>query len=129
MSDISERLYATINEKEYSYGELSKLTGIPKSAIQRYATGETEKIPIDRLESLASALNVSTAYLMGWEEPAPIPGDFIQLFDADPELERQHAEINEIFDRMPPELRAHALALLKGLVPPAQSPDDHTESD
>jgi len=44
------------------------MTGIPKSAIQRYATGETEKIPLDRLELLAQALGISSAYLMGWEE-------------------------------------------------------------
>ena len=44
------------------------MTGIPKSAIQRYATGETEKIPLDRLELLAQALGISSAYLMGWED-------------------------------------------------------------
>lgn len=70
MSEISERLYAAITEKEYSYGELSTMTGIPKSAIQRYATGETEKIPLDRLEKLASVLGVSSCYLMGWSDAA-----------------------------------------------------------
>lgn len=68
MSEISERLYKCIIDSKYSYGELAKLTEIPKSAIQRYATGETEKIPLDRLEKLASALSVSTSYLMGWED-------------------------------------------------------------
>lgn len=51
-----------------SYYELSKKTGIPKSALHRYATGETPKIPLDRLEIIAEALNCSPAYLMGWEE-------------------------------------------------------------
>lgn len=66
MSEISERLLAEITEKGYSYGELSKLTGIPKSAIQRYATGETEKIPIPRLQQLASVLGVPSSYFFGW---------------------------------------------------------------
>lgn len=74
MSDISKRLYDSMVNK-YSYGELSKITGIPKSAIQRYATGETEKIPMDRLKLMAQALGVTTEYLMGWESPrmAPAP--------------------------------------------------------
>ena len=68
MNSVTERLCEEIKRSGYSYGELSKLTGIPKSAIQRYATGETVKIPLDRLSQLASSLNVTSAYLMGWEE-------------------------------------------------------------
>ena len=85
MSDISQRLYNSIRAKGYSYGELAKLTGIPKSAIQRYATGQTPKIPLDRLQALADVLNVSSQYLMGWEEQKeaqpPEP-----LVNGDPEL-------------------------------------------
>ena len=68
MKSISIRILDKIKEHQYSYYELSKMTNIPKSALQRYATGETEKIPLDRLMAIAKALNVSPAYLMGWEE-------------------------------------------------------------
>lgn len=68
MSEISNRILRLITEKGLSYSDLSKHTGIPKSALQRYATGETPKIPLDRLELIASALGVSAAYLMGWED-------------------------------------------------------------
>lgn len=114
MSDISARLSAAISEKGYSYGELSKLTGIPKSAIQRYATGETEKIPIDRLTSLASVLGVSSRSLMGWDD------DLKSLA----EETAQHNQIIEVFDSLPPELRTHALDLLKGLARLSQSQGD-----
>ncbi len=67
MSDISKRILDILNEKEISYGELSDRTGIPKSALQRYATGQTEKIPIDRLQNIAKAIGVTTQFLMGWE--------------------------------------------------------------
>ena len=73
MSERSNRILTMILNKDFSYGELSAITGIPKSALQRYATGETEKIPIDRLESIASALGTTSAYLLGKEEnSAPI---------------------------------------------------------
>lgn len=67
MSDISKRILETITCKDISYGDLSDKTGIPKSALQRYATGQTEKIPIDRLEKIASAIGVTTSFLMGWD--------------------------------------------------------------
>lgn len=71
MNDISKRLLSEIQKTGMSYRELSEKTGLPKSAIQRYAVGETDKIPIDRLELIARALGTSAAYLMGWEsEPA-----------------------------------------------------------
>ena len=44
MNEIATRLYQAITEKGISYGELARLTAIPKSAIQRYATGTTDKI-------------------------------------------------------------------------------------
>lgn len=67
MSNISTRILNILLSKQISYGELAELTGIPKSALQRYATGQTEKIPIDRLESIAKAIGTTPAYLMGWE--------------------------------------------------------------
>ncbi|MBQ3529771.1 MAG: helix-turn-helix transcriptional regulator [Oscillospiraceae bacterium] len=68
MSELSQRILDIILSKEVSYGELSDMTGIPKSALQRYATGQTEKIPIDRLQLIAKALGTTASYLMGWEE-------------------------------------------------------------
>lgn len=68
MSDISARILTAISNSNLSYGELSKLTGIPKSALQRYATGETGKIPINRIEAIAKATHVTPEYLMGWAE-------------------------------------------------------------
>ena len=47
---------------------MGSVNNISKSALQRYATGETAKIPLDRLKLMADALGVSQAHLMGWEE-------------------------------------------------------------
>lgn len=71
MSELSQRILDIILSKEISYGELSEKTGIPKSALQRYATGETEKIPIDRLQTIAKAIGTTASYLMGWENELP----------------------------------------------------------
>lgn len=67
MSDIAKRILDAMQSQELSYADLSSKTGIPKSALQRYATGATPKIPMNRIENIATALNVSPAYLMGWD--------------------------------------------------------------
>lgn len=68
MSDIAKRILDIMKAQDLSYAELSSKTGISKSALQRYATGNTPKIPTDRVESISDALGVSPAYLMGWED-------------------------------------------------------------
>lgn len=64
---FSKKLADAMKEKEISTRKLSELTGIPKSAIQRYTSGETEKIPIDRMILMAEAIGINPAYIMGWD--------------------------------------------------------------
>lgn len=71
MERVADRLMAAMKAAGVTYVELAEKTGISKSALQRYATGETEKIPLDRLEEMAVALNVSAAHLLGWDEKNP----------------------------------------------------------
>lgn len=68
MDERAKRISKAIESCGYSYPELSKITGISKSSLQRYATGETKKIPIDCIEKIANATGTSAKYLMGWEE-------------------------------------------------------------
>jgi len=100
MSELSNRILDLITAKDLSYGELSLLTGIPKSALQRYATGETEQIPIDRLELIAKALGTSSAFLMGREDDAarPVSDDDIKfaLFGGSGEItDAMYREVKE----------------------------------
>lgn len=72
MDERSIRISEAIEKSGYSYTELAKLTGISKSSLQRYATGETKKIPIDCIEKIAEVTHTDSRYLMCWEkEPSP----------------------------------------------------------
>lgn len=68
MNERFKRINAAIERSGYSYPELAKITGISKSSLQRYATGETKKIPIDCIEKIAKATNTDSRYLMGWND-------------------------------------------------------------
>lgn len=93
MSERSEKILRLIEKANISYGELAEITGIPKSALQRYATGETEKIPIDRIEMLARALSTSPEYLMGWDKKpkidplTPHEQEVITAYRAQPDMQ------------------------------------------
>ena len=65
---IIKRLKQAIDESGLTYSQLESKTGISKSALQRYATGMTKKIPVDTIVAIAQFLNVSAAWIMGWSE-------------------------------------------------------------
>ena len=74
MSEQSERLLKVITDSKLTYVELEEKTGIAKSSIQRYATGNTKKIPVDAVKLIADATNSSAAWIMGWEDTPRITG-------------------------------------------------------
>lgn len=63
MSIRSDRIKHLIDQSGRSYQELEKLTGVKKSSLQRYASGVTPKIPLEVIEKLSKAFNVSQGYI------------------------------------------------------------------
>ena len=113
MNKVSERILSAIEKSKYSYGELAKMTGIPKSAIQRYATGTTEKIPIDRIKALAPVLNTTAEHLLGWE---PDPEETARR--------EKHELLMTLFDSLSPEAQELVLAQLRGAAQSQAAQDD-----
>lgn len=46
---------------------VAEILGVSPATIYRYENGDIEKVPGDRLEPIAKALQTTPAYLMGWE--------------------------------------------------------------
>lgn len=105
MSTRSERIKALVDGSGKSYQELEKITGIKKSSLQRYASGATSKIPLDVIEKLSVAFNVSQEYLMGWEEKEVSP--------AKPELTEGEMVLLDLFNRVPPEQQQLVLQMIR----------------
>ena len=63
---IADRMKSAMAALKITYRELENKTGIPRSALQRYANGN--KIPMDRVEAIAPALGMTPAELLGWED-------------------------------------------------------------
>ena len=62
----SERLSQALSIKNITQTELCKKTGIPKSAMSQYIKGSFEPKQ-DRIYLIAKALNISEAWLMGYD--------------------------------------------------------------
>jgi transcriptional regulator with XRE-family HTH domain len=106
MSIRSERIKSLIEQSKKSYQELEKATGIKKSSLQRYASGVTTKIPLDVIEKLSIAFDVSQEYLMGWDEiPKKNPPE-------EPKLTEGEKKLLELFRLVPAEKQELVLQMI-----------------
>lgn len=79
LKTMGERIREKRTEKGLSIGQLSQLTGIPKSTIQQYETGNVRKIGEEKRKALASVLGLTEneldpdfyaaqSFFAGWEK-------------------------------------------------------------
>ena len=99
MQEIVHRIKNRREELNMSYQTLSEKVGISKSTLQRYETGYIKNMPVDKLEDVASALNVSPAYLMGWESPTPRSAS-LSLTDTEKRIVLEYRKSDEITQAM-----------------------------
>ena len=67
-SNCSKRIATALSLRNMKQSELCEITKIPKSAISQYVSGSFEPRQ-DRIYLIAKALNVSEAWLMGYDVP------------------------------------------------------------
>lgn len=99
MQLISLYLLTQMRNHDITYDDLSAKTGVPKSSLQRYLTGERE-IPLDRFKTICDALELDACVVLGWKEPAKREDDYSK-------------EIAKIISSMSPQTQALALEVLK----------------
>lgn len=94
MQEIMKRMKTRREELDMSYQTLSEKVGVSKSTLQRYETGYIKNMPVDKLEAIAEALQVSPSYLMGWDEYEK-PKTLAAHFDGDEFTEDELDEIKQ----------------------------------
>lgn len=78
---MKDRIYEAMTAQGLTAYELAKKSGIDKGAISRYLSGKV-KPKSDKIHALAVALNVSEAWLMGFD---------VRMERETPEEEKEHA--------------------------------------
>lgn len=64
---IASRIAERRKELGLTFMQLANITGISRSALQRYEANGYQELQLSKLEKIAEALNVTPMYLMGWE--------------------------------------------------------------
>lgn len=63
-----EKIKAAREAAGLTQEELGRLCGTTKQTIYKYEIGKVTNIPLERIEAIAKAVDVTPAYLMDWEE-------------------------------------------------------------
>lgn len=108
MSAISDKLKKAYEEKGLSYQELSKLCNVPRATIQRYVSGATDRIDIDKLQEICRVLGVDTADIIGWNKGSPM-ADMDERFGA--LLKKERMRMNLSLEDMAKKLNTSASLL------------------
>lgn len=82
----------------FSQTELAKKVRISKQTLYKYEKNIITNIPSDKIEEIAKILEVSEAYLMGWEEEEKVADNMYQL-SVSPKLQK----LIDITEDMKPE--------------------------
>lgn len=82
MEEIVKRIRLKRAQLNYSYQDLATLTGMSKSTLQRYESGDIKNIPLSKIKILASALQTTPEWIMGWESnvvPISLPKNTVNI--------------------------------------------------
>lgn len=106
MSIQSERIKNEMIRNSLTLIEVEQRTGIKKSSLQRYLSGETNKIPLSAIEKLASLFGVTGAYLMGWDDQETHS-------PSEPVLTEGELALLELFRRVPEDRQQMVLQMIR----------------
>ena len=98
--EMKNRLQYAMNMTGKKAVDLSNALGIPKSAISQYLSGRSKKMPSERLYAIAKYLDVSEAWLMGFDVPMERPAE-----------QKENDELVALIDRLKTEKGFRTLIL------------------
>lgn len=105
----SERLLKALSLKNITQSELCRKTGIPKSAMSQYIKGSFEPKQ-DRVYLIAKALDISEAWLMGYD--VPMQRD-IKSPEKNVTLSEGEEYLLELYRKIPDDKKQLAIEMLK----------------
>ena len=88
-NEMKDRLQYALDCAEKKAVDLSKTLNIPKSAISQYLSGRSKSMPTERLYAICKYLNVSEAWMMGYDVPMERPVE-----------QKENDELVELIERL-----------------------------
>ena len=94
--DLKNRLQKALDYNDKKAADLAKDLNIPKSAVSQYLSGRSKNMPSERMYAICKYLNVSEAWMMGFDVPMERPIDHKSL----PETQKKSGTIADAVLRM-----------------------------
>jgi transcriptional regulator with XRE-family HTH domain len=105
--EIGQKIKTLREEKGMTLEELGNKVGVGKSTVRKWETGMIANMRRDKIAKVASALETSPAYLMGWEQ---IDSNFSgkeapkEIYDKSKnnvsKFHREHKELLDIYEKL-----------------------------
>lgn len=89
-TEIGKRIKYARNLRNSTLDEIAKKVGVTKSTVQRYENGKINAIKIPVVESIAIALNVNPAWIIGKSDVMELPEQKV------PEILQYYEQLNDI---------------------------------
>ena len=89
-AEIGNRIKYARGLRDVTLDDIAKKVGVAKSTIQRYETGKITAIKIPVVESIALALNVNPAWIVGKSEEMELPSQKV------PKIMEFYEKLNDI---------------------------------
>lgn len=105
MSIQAERIKNEMLRNSLTLVEIEQRTGIKKSSMQRYVSGQTGKIPMSAIEKLSALFGVPGTYLMGWDDEKESPSEF--------QLTEGEEALLELFRKVPEDKQAMVIQMIR----------------
>lgn len=100
---IGQRIKQTREQHDMTQETLAKLCGTTKQTIFKYENEIVTNIPYDRITLLSKALNVTPAYLFGWDKESP----------REPELTEGEKMLLDLFRQVPEDQQKLVLQMIR----------------
>ena len=108
VESCSQRIARALLIKGMRQSELCKLANVPKSSLSLYLSGAYEPKQ-DRIYAMAKALNVSEAWLMGYD----VPMERENISPEEPKLSEGEKMLLDLFRRVPEDQQQLVLQMIR----------------
>lgn len=105
-------------ERNMTLEELGSKVGVGKSTVRKWENGMIANMRRDKIAKLASALDVSPAYLMGWEQSNEVPVNIIK------KVPSKQEELISVYDQLSSRNQDKVLTYSKSLLTKQQLDDE-----
>ena len=105
---VGERIKKKRLEKGMGQTDLAIKCSISKQTLYKYETNIVTNIPLSKITDIANALNVSEAYLMGWEDAEQDAEMDVRLSNMSKKLKEYSLKLSEL----PADKQEHIIELI-----------------